>query len=106
MNDRALPRERRPRRPRIVEGEVEGAVLLKYDRRPVEPERSRFPFRRRRPWSSRVAINEFGRIGRSDAAGHRQSGRTDIEVVGINDLGGRDQRPSRALRQRHGRFTT
>ncbi len=35
----------------------------------------------------RVAINGFGRIGRLVLRGIIESGRTDIEVVGINDLG-------------------
>jgi glyceraldehyde 3-phosphate dehydrogenase len=35
----------------------------------------------------RVAINGFGRIGRLVLRGILESGRTDIEVVGINDLG-------------------
>ncbi len=35
----------------------------------------------------RVAINGFGRIGRNIVRAIYESGRTDIEVVGINDLG-------------------
>src|SRR6478736_4068415 len=35
----------------------------------------------------RVAINGFGRIGRNVLRSIHESGRTDIEVVGINDLG-------------------
>lgn len=35
----------------------------------------------------RVAINGFGRIGRNVLRAIYESGRTDIEVVGINDLG-------------------
>src|SRR5712664_4001792 len=35
----------------------------------------------------RVAINGFGRIGRNVLRAISESGRTDIEVVGINDLG-------------------
>src|ERR687897_2374457 len=35
----------------------------------------------------KVAINGFGRIGRNILRGIVESGRTDIEVVGINDLG-------------------
>lgn len=35
----------------------------------------------------RVAINGFGRIGRNVLRAIMESGRTDIEVVGINDLG-------------------
>lgn len=35
----------------------------------------------------RVAINGFGRIGRNVLRSIVESGRTDIEVVGINDLG-------------------
>ena len=49
----------------------------------------------------RVAINGFGRIGRNVLRAIAESGRTDIEVVGINDLGPvEDQRPSAALRLR------
>ena len=36
---------------------------------------------------TKVAINGFGRIGRNVLRGIIESGRTDIEVVGINDLG-------------------
>jgi homoserine dehydrogenase len=35
----------------------------------------------------KVAINGFGRIGRNVLRGIMESGRTDIEVVAINDLG-------------------
>ena len=35
----------------------------------------------------RVAINGFGRIGRNILRAIMESGRTDIEVVAINDLG-------------------
>ena len=35
----------------------------------------------------RVAINGFGRIGRNVLRAIAESGRDDIEVVGINDLG-------------------
>src|SRR3954449_1997164 len=35
----------------------------------------------------RVAINGFGRIGRNILRAIIESGRTDIEVVAINDLG-------------------
>lgn len=35
----------------------------------------------------RVAINGFGRIGRNILRAIYESGRTDVEVVGINDLG-------------------
>ncbi|MEP4192179.1 MAG: glyceraldehyde 3-phosphate dehydrogenase NAD-binding domain-containing protein, partial [Sneathiella sp.] len=35
----------------------------------------------------RVAINGFGRIGRNVLRAIYESGRTDIDVVGINDLG-------------------
>ncbi len=35
----------------------------------------------------RVAINGFGRIGRNVLRAIIESGRDDIEVVGINDLG-------------------
>ncbi|MBL1406805.1 MAG: type I glyceraldehyde-3-phosphate dehydrogenase [Rhizobiales bacterium] len=38
----------------------------------------------------RVAINGFGRIGRNVLRGIIESGRTDIEVVAINDLGSVD----------------
>ena len=34
----------------------------------------------------RVAINGFGRIGRNILRAIAESGRTDIEVVGLNDL--------------------
>src|SRR4030081_861662 len=37
--------------------------------------------------SIRVGINGFGRIGRNVLRAIAESGRTDIEVVGINDLG-------------------
>jgi len=37
--------------------------------------------------TTRVAINGFGRIGRMALRAIYESGRTDIEVVGINDLG-------------------
>src|SRR5215813_8878363 len=36
---------------------------------------------------AKVAINGFGRIGRLVLRGILESGRKDIEVVGINDLG-------------------
>src|SRR5690606_37293126 len=35
----------------------------------------------------RVAINGFGRIGRNVLRAIAESGRKDVEVVGINDLG-------------------
>src|SRR6202158_1228073 len=35
----------------------------------------------------RVAINGFGRIGRNVLRAIAEAGRTDIEIVGINDLG-------------------
>ena len=35
----------------------------------------------------RIAINGFGRIGRNVLRGIMESGRTDIQVVAINDLG-------------------
>jgi glyceraldehyde 3-phosphate dehydrogenase len=35
----------------------------------------------------KVAINGFGRIGRNVLRAIMESGRTDIEVVAINDLG-------------------
>ncbi len=38
----------------------------------------------------RVAINGFGRIGRLVLRAIAESGRTDIEVVAINDLGSVD----------------
>ena len=38
----------------------------------------------------KVAINGFGRIGRNVLRAVFESGRTDIEVVGINDLGDAD----------------
>ena len=34
----------------------------------------------------RVAINGFGRIGRNVLRAIAESGRTDIDIVGINDL--------------------
>src|SRR6202049_3201645 len=37
--------------------------------------------------SIRVGINGFGRIGRNVLRAIAEAGRTDIEVVGINDLG-------------------
>ena len=37
--------------------------------------------------SVKVAINGFGRIGRNVLRGIIESGRTDIEVIAINDLG-------------------
>ncbi|MEO0411930.1 MAG: type I glyceraldehyde-3-phosphate dehydrogenase [Pseudomonadota bacterium] len=40
--------------------------------------------------TTKVAINGFGRIGRLVLRGIIESGRTDIEVVGINDLGDAD----------------
>ena len=50
---------------------------------------------------TKVAINGFGRIGRLVLRAIVESGRKDIEVVAINDLGpGRDQRAPAALRQR------
>ena len=54
----------------------------------------------------KVAINGFGRIGRNVLRAIIELGRTDIEVVAINDLGpGRNQRPPPALRfSVHGRF--
>src|ERR1700759_1624720 len=39
------------------------------------------------PMTVRVAINGFGRIGRNILRAIVESGRTDIEVVAINDLG-------------------
>jgi glyceraldehyde 3-phosphate dehydrogenase len=43
--------------------------------------------RERHKMTIRVAINGFGRIGRNVLRAIAESGRTDIEVVGINDLG-------------------
>src|SRR5207302_10293057 len=43
--------------------------------------------RRSRVMSVRVGINGFGRIGRNVLRAIAEAGRTDIEVVGINDLG-------------------
>src|SRR6195256_6919267 len=43
--------------------------------------------RRMQEMSVRVAINGFGRIGRNVLRAIMESGRTDIEVVAINDLG-------------------
>src|SRR5437868_14705815 len=37
--------------------------------------------------SVRIAINGFGRIGRNVLRAIAEAGRSDIEVVGINDLG-------------------
>ena len=37
--------------------------------------------------TTKVAINGFGRIGRNVLRAIVESGRTDIEVVAINDLG-------------------
>ncbi len=53
----------------------------------------------------RVAINGFGRIGRLVLRGIIESGRDDIEVVGINDLGSVDMN-AHMLRydSTHGRF--
>ena len=55
---------------------------------------------------AKVAINGFGRIGRQRAcAEFVESGRKDIEVVAINDLGpGGDQRASLRYDSVHGRF--
>src|ERR671927_1180887 len=41
----------------------------------------------RRNMAVRVGINGFGRIGRNVLRAIAESGRRDIEVVGINDLG-------------------
>ncbi|MFP6744505.1 MAG: glyceraldehyde 3-phosphate dehydrogenase NAD-binding domain-containing protein, partial [Alphaproteobacteria bacterium] len=35
----------------------------------------------------RLAINGFGRIGRNVLRAIHESGREDVDVVGINDLG-------------------
>src|SRR3982074_684511 len=53
----------------------------------------------------RVAINGFGRIGRNILRAIAESGRNDIEVVGINDLGRVETNPH-LLRfdSVHGRF--
>ena len=49
----------------------------------------------------RVAINGFGRIGRNIVRAIVESGRTDIEVVAINDLGPVESGgPARGLPQR------
>src|ERR1017187_9190369 len=45
------------------------------------------PSRERLKMTVRVSINGFGRIGRNVLRAIAESGRTDIEVVGINDLG-------------------
>src|SRR3546814_20136083 len=45
------------------------------------------PSLRRTIMTVRVAINGFGRIGRNVLRTIIQSGRTGLEVVGINDLG-------------------
>lgn len=53
----------------------------------------------------RVAINGFGRIGRLALRGIYESGRTDVKVVGINDLG--DVKMNAYLLKRdsvHGKF--
>lgn len=42
---------------------------------------------RRLQMSVKVAINGFGRIGRNVLRAIIESGRTDIEVIAINDLG-------------------
>ena len=39
------------------------------------------------PMTIKVAINGFGRIGRNVLRGLVESGKTDIQVVAINDLG-------------------
>ena len=36
---------------------------------------------------TRIAINGFGRIGRNVVRAIYESGRTDIDIVAINDLG-------------------
>ena len=53
----------------------------------------------------RVAINGFGRIGRLALRGIYESGRTDVKVVAINDLG--DVKMNAYLLKRdsvHGKF--
>src|SRR5690606_36907124 len=40
-----------------------------------------------RPMTVKVAINGFGRIGRNILRAIYESGRTDIDIVAINDLG-------------------
>jgi len=45
------------------------------------------PEKRSQQMAVKVAINGFGRIGRNILRGIAESGRTDIEVVAINDLG-------------------
>ncbi len=53
----------------------------------------------------RVAINGFGRIGRNVLRAIAESGRTDIEVVGINDLGDAEMNAYLFSRDSvHGRF--
>jgi glyceraldehyde 3-phosphate dehydrogenase len=52
----------------------------------------------------RVAINGFGRIGRNVLRHRRESGRTDIEVVGINDLGPVETNAHLLRFDSHGRF--
>ena len=44
---------------------------------------------RRKRHLVRVAINGFGRIGRNVLRAIREAERTDIEVVGVDDLTGR-----------------
>src|ERR671919_396065 len=55
-----------------------GAIVYKHARPSSETEAA---------MALRVAINGFGRIGRNILRAIAESGRTDIEVVGINDLG-------------------
>src|SRR5258708_25798627 len=53
----------------------------------------------------RVGINGFGRIGRNVLRAIAESGRKDIEVVGINDLGPVDTNaPLLRLDSVHARF--
>src|SRR5262249_13114782 len=60
------------------------AVSLPAGHRPVG---TVWAFRGETSMAVRVAINGFGRIGRNVLRAIAESGRKDIEVVGINDLG-------------------
>jgi glyceraldehyde 3-phosphate dehydrogenase len=42
----------------------------------------------------RIGINGFGRVGRLILRGIVESGRKDVEVVGINDLGSVEMTPT------------
>src|ERR1700752_1391538 len=62
------------------------------------------PLRRNR-MVVRVAINGFGRIGRNVLRAIAESGRKDIEVVGINNLGPVETKaPLLRFDSVHGRF--